>query len=91
MKSAMVLIHQKKAIQYFDKKIENIKNSLVKLDLRCQELENRTLAIERSVKPDEIDIFNINRRIEILAQRIAMLESGESKGWWPFQRGGLVK
>jgi ubiquinone biosynthesis protein UbiJ len=40
-----------------------------------KELEKRIHGLENVIKPDETDVHNINRRIELLAQRISELES----------------
>jgi len=54
------------------------------------ETEKRLHALENIIKPDEVDVHNINRRIEKLAYRVAELESEkrQSKKWWRFRKFG---
>jgi ubiquinone biosynthesis protein UbiJ len=87
----MDLIYQKKAIQYFETAIKGIKSDIDNLELSFESLEKRLFVLEKIIDPDKEDVYNINRRIEILAQRIAKLESKPKKEWWPFRPGGLVE
>jgi hypothetical protein len=45
-------------------------------------LQNQIHSLERIIEPDDGDVYNINRRIDILAQRVATLESESKKRWW---------
>lgn len=49
-------------------------------DLENENIKNRLHDLENVIKPDETDVHNINRRIELLSQRIAELES-KKRGW----------
>jgi hypothetical protein len=44
-------------------------------------LDRRIRSLENIIRPDEVDNYNLNRRIEILAQRISLLESKPKHSW----------
>jgi septal ring factor EnvC (AmiA/AmiB activator) len=43
--------------------------------------KKRIHSLENIIEPDETDVYNINRRLELLAQKIANLESKQNKRW----------
>jgi chromosome segregation ATPase len=81
MKSAMILIQEKKSFTYLDDKINTASLSIQELVARLTDLEERLFHLESIIEPDKQDVYNINRRLEILAQKIAMLESN-TRGFW---------
>jgi hypothetical protein len=60
-------------INFLRNQISDLSNDLSEVATAVNELQN-------VIKPDETDVHNINRRIELLAQRVAIIES--KKGWF---------
>lgn len=50
-------------------------------NLESEDIKNRLHNLENVIKPDETDVYNINRRIELLSLRISELES-KKRGWF---------
>lgn len=61
-------------IQKMQSDIAELRSSIDSLIWAMKEMEN-------VIRPDETDVHNINRRIEILAQRISVLESSPPSLW----------
>lgn len=59
----------------------NFTTDILKTHKQAKEFENRINSLENIIEPDKTDVHNIDRRIVLLAQRIARLES-DSKKWW---------
>lgn len=57
----------------------SLSTDVLKIEKQAKEFENRIHSLENVIEPDKTDVHNINRRIELLAQRIAKLEN--KKRW----------
>jgi hypothetical protein len=60
--------------------LDNLITDCLELERQSQEFEKRIHNLENIIRPDETDVYNINRRIELLAQRIAILENKKRGG-----------
>lgn len=73
---------------YVERKLSDIDRQTTDVSAKIDNITRTVTDLTDVIRPDETDVHNINRRIDVLAQRVAKIESDNRSVWDRFRGQG---